>query len=116
MKAVCLYILISLFLGFFTVGCMKSVRFIAPETSIKSFCEKGNVKCLKKEALAKRTWEVKGTPTGEVTFEQVTGENESVKVTVKSIGMKNPFAGIFKAISTVFAYALGKTDVTVAAD
>lgn len=108
MKATFLYILISIFLALSIVGCTSSVKIIAPET-VKC------VDCTEKEALAKRTWEVQGAPTGEVTFSQKKGE-DSIEVIVKSTGMKNPFAGIFKAISTVFAYALGKTDVTVAAD
>lgn len=105
MKTTFLYILISVFLCFFIVGCMKSVKFIAPEISIESFCEKGNVKCLKKEALAKRIWEVRGTPTGEVTFEKVTSEHESVKITVKDDGgfsLTAWVSGLFEKIGGIF--------------
>ncbi len=118
MKTTFLYILIAVFIA----GCLPSVKIIAPDISSKSLCKDGETKCLKKEALAKRTWEVQGADKGNFTFERSDGEGlANIKIVIKKETKTslNPLRGITRIIS-FFADAIagraGRADVSMPTD
>jgi len=72
-------------------GCA-SVKIITPKIEK---CDN----CTVEQDLAKRTWEVKGTPS-EVTFEKTVGE-DTVKITVKDEGGFDPVGWITEMLGNI---------------